>query len=54
VILGKHPEACLKKFDIVSYHFCYFLLSGIWQWDVRDAYWNIWKDLFEFINVQNP
>lgn len=29
VILGKHPEACLKKLDLVSYHFCYVLLAEI-------------------------
>jgi protein tyrosine phosphatase domain-containing protein 1 len=29
VILGKHPEACLKKLDLVSYHFYYFLLAEI-------------------------
>jgi len=63
VILGNNPEACLKKLDIVSYHFYCFLLSDTWQWDIRDVCCNIWKELFlnwielnliEFINVKNP
>lgn len=29
VLMGNHPEACLKKLDLVSSHISYFLLQHV-------------------------